>query len=45
MISIGGIVYLTVGGVPGAVLFATGLMAILTFSFPLFTGKAGLFVQ
>lgn len=41
-ISIGAIVYLNVCGVAGALLFSTGLLAVLGFNFNLFTGKAGL---
>lgn len=41
-IGIGAIVYLTLGGIPGALLFALGLMTIVSFGFNLFTGKAGL---
>ncbi len=39
-ISIGGIVYLKVGGVAGAVLFAFGLLAVVTLQLNLFTGKS-----
>lgn len=42
LIAMGGIVNLTLGGIPGAVFFALGLMTIVTFQFSLFTGKAGL---
>ena len=41
-IGIAGRIYLAVGGVPGAVLFAAGLIVILLFGLKLFTGKAGL---
>ena len=41
LIGIGALVYLSVGGVPGAVLFATGLIAIINFKLHLFTGRAG----
>lgn len=40
-ISIGCIVYLQVGGVPGAVLFALGLLTCVHFKLPLYTGTAG----
>lgn len=39
-ISIGGIVYLKVGGVAGAVLFAFGLLAVVSLGLNLFTGKS-----
>ncbi len=39
-ISIGGIVYLKVGGVPGAILFAFGLLAVVSLGLNLFTGKS-----
>ena len=41
MIAVGATCYLVVGGVPGAVMFAVGLMAVLTFKMYLFTGQAG----
>lgn len=41
MIAIGGTVYLTYGGIVGALLFAVGLLTILAFRLELFTGKAG----
>ena len=41
-IGIAGRIYLNVGGVPGAILFAAGLIVILLFGLNLFTGKAGL---
>ncbi len=40
-ISIGCVVYLRVGGVAGAVLFAFGLLACVHFRLPLYTGTAG----
>lgn len=43
MIAIGGIVFLSVGGTTGALLFSMGLLTILTLKLELFTGKAGLF--
>lgn len=41
MISFGGIIYLSVGGVLGAALFSVGLLSILHLNLDLFTGKAG----
>lgn len=40
-IGIGGTVYLKVGGVPGAVLFSIGLIAVVSYKLKLFTGVAG----
>lgn len=37
--------YLSVGGIAGALLFATGLLGILFYQMKLFTGKAGLLVD
>lgn len=45
MISIACAAYLSVGGVAGALLFATGLLGILFYQMKLFTGKAGLLVD
>lgn len=45
MISIACAAYLSVGGVVGALLFATGLLGILFYQMKLFTGKAGLLVE
>ena len=42
MIAIGGIIYLTLGGLEGALLFSMGLLTILCLKLELFTGKAGL---
>ena len=42
MIALGGTVYLSVSGIPGAFLFSIGLLAVLAFKFELLTGKAGL---
>ena len=42
MISIGGIIYLQIGGIVGATLFSVGLITVLMLKFELFTGKAGL---
>lgn len=39
-IALGGTIYLRVGGVAGAVLFAFGLIAVVTLGLNLFTGKA-----
>ena len=41
LIGTGGLVYLRVGGVPGAVLFAFGLLCVVMCQAQLFTGKAG----
>ena len=43
MISIACATYLSVGEVPGALLFATGLLGILFYQMKLFTGKAAQF--
>lgn len=40
-ISLGGAVYLSVGGVTGAVLFSFGLLAVVHFGYRLYTGTAG----
>lgn len=42
LIGLASAIYLKVGSVTGAILFATGLFTILQFKFDLFTGKAGL---
>ena len=42
MIAVGGIVYLSVGGIGGALLFAVGLMTVCYYKLELFTGKIGL---
>ena len=42
MISIGGIIFLTLSGLEGALLFSMGLLTILCLKLELFTGKAGL---
>lgn len=42
LIALGGVAYLKIGGVVGAVLFSIGLLTILHFKCELFTGKAGL---
>lgn len=42
MISMGGIIYLQIGGIIGATLFSIGLITVLMLKFELFTGKAGL---
>lgn len=39
-ISLGGVIFLRVGGVAGAILFAFGLIAVVTLKLNLFTGKA-----
>ena len=41
MISIGCILYLQIGGVAGACLFAVGLATVCFFNLKLFTGQAG----
>lgn len=41
-IGLAGCTYLTVGGIPGACLFAFGLIAVITLGLNLFTGKAQL---
>ncbi len=41
LIGIGGLTYLNVGGVAGAVLFAFGLLCVVMCKAQLFTGKAG----
>lgn len=43
-ISVGCILYLTIGGIAGAILFCVGLSTILIFKWNLFTGKAGLLI-
>lgn len=43
-ISLGCILYLTIGGITGAILFCVGLSTILIFKWNLFTGKAGLLI-
>lgn len=40
-ISLGGTIYLSVGGIVGAVLFSFGLLAVVHYSLPLYTGKSG----
>ena len=42
MIAIGGTIFLTIGGLEGALLFSMGLLTILCLKLELFTGKAGL---
>ena len=41
MIGIAGLVYLRVGGLAGAVLFAFGLLSVVMCGAQLYTGKAG----
>ena len=41
LIGTGGLVYLRVGGIPGAVLFAFGLLCVVMCGAQLYTGKAG----
>lgn len=40
-IAIGGTVFLNVGGIPGAVMFAFGLLAVVHYKLKLYTGTAG----
>ena len=40
-IGLAGFGYLTVGGVPGAVVFAFGLLTVIAYGLKLFTGTAG----
>lgn len=40
-ISLSCILYLQIGGIAGAILFAVGLMTVCLFKFELFTGQAG----
>ena len=44
-IALGCIIYLSIGGAVGAVLFSIGLLSVLYFKAHLFTGKAGLFAD
>ena len=41
LIGLGSAGYLAVGGIPGAVIFAFGLIGVVFFEVPLYTGKAG----
>ena len=41
LISLGGIAYLKVGGLSVALLFAFGLVSVVNYKLPLFTGRAG----
>ena len=41
LIGLGSAGYLAVGGIPGAVIFAFGLIGVVIFEAPLYTGKAG----
>ena len=45
LIGMGAIIYLTLGGIAGAVFFSLGLTTIVVFKFNLFTGKAGLYAS
>lgn len=40
-IGIGGVVFLNIGGIPGAVLFAFGLLTVVHYKLKLYTGTAG----
>ena len=42
-IGLGGYVFLTLGGIAGAVLFSFGLLTVVHYSLALYTGKAGYF--
>lgn len=44
-IGIAGMGYLAIGGIAGAVLFACGLIAVVSYRFKLFTGTAGFIVK
>ena len=41
LIGLGAAGYLAVGGIPGAIIFAFGLIGVIIFEAPLYTGKAG----
>ena len=41
LIGLGSAGYLAMGGIPGAVIFAFGLIGVVIFEVPLYTGKAG----
>lgn len=41
LIGLGAAGYLAVGGIPGAIIFAFGLIGVVIFETPLYTGKAG----
>jgi len=41
LIGLGAAGYLALGGIPGAVIFAFGLIGVVLTGFPLYTGKAG----
>lgn len=41
LIGLGAAGYLAVGGIPGAIIFAFGLIGVVIFEAPLYTGKAG----
>ena len=41
LIGLGAAGYLAVGGIPGSVIFAFGLIGVVIFEAPLYTGKAG----
>lgn len=42
MIALGCVLYIRIGGVPGAFLFSVGLLSVVFYGFKLFTGRAGL---
>lgn len=41
LIGLGAFGFLSLGGIPGAVIFAFGLISVVLFGVPLYTGKAG----
>ena len=41
LIGLGAAGFLALGGIPGAVIFAFGLIGVVLFSVPLYTGMAG----
>ena len=41
LIGLGAVGYLALGGLPGAVIFSFGLMSVIYFGVPLYTGQAG----
>lgn len=45
LIGMGGVSFLTLKGIPGALLFSLGLFVIVMFQLKLFTGKCGLLVS
>lgn len=45
LVGMGATIYLTLGGITGALFFSLGLTTIVIFRFNLFTGKAGLYAD